>query len=159
MLCSSKGSVVTVQRQKRKAETMTAGMRVSVANMVGLLDTQVNRDVGPVENAGISLWHLHWRPSPNHPVCAPWWFKRLDRRTEKLFREYFHHFFLELEIILISVTEEKHVCLKQSIQMTNLGGLDGRLCCFLGQKLTSQERNCLISTTGVFFKTICFLPF
>lgn len=55
MLCSSKGSVVTVQRQKRKAETMMAGTRVSVANMVGLLDTQVNRDVGPVEDAGIFI--------------------------------------------------------------------------------------------------------
>lgn len=55
MLRSSKGSFMTVQRQKRKAEIMKAGMRVSVANMVGLLDTQVNRDVGPVENAGISL--------------------------------------------------------------------------------------------------------
>lgn len=107
MLRSSKGSFMTVQRQKRKAEIMKAGMRVSVANVVGLLDTQVNRDVGPVENAGISLWHLHWIPSPNHPVCAPWWFKSLDGRKEKLFRDYFHHFFLELEIILISVTEKK----------------------------------------------------
>lgn len=106
MLCSSKGSVLTVQRQKRKAETMKAGRRVSVANVVGILDTQVNRDVGPVENAGVLPWHLHWRPSPNLSVCAPRWFKSLDRRKEKLFRGYFNHFFLELEIILISVTEK-----------------------------------------------------
>lgn len=58
MLCSSKGSVLTIQRQKRKAETMKAGMRVSVANM-GILEAQANRDVELVENARISLWHLH----------------------------------------------------------------------------------------------------
>ena len=69
MLCSSKGSVLTIQRQKRKAETTKAGMRVSVANM-GILEAQANKDVEPVENARISLWHRHWRPSPNHPVCV-----------------------------------------------------------------------------------------
>lgn len=139
MLCSSKGSVLTIQRQKRKAETMKAGMRVSVASM-GILEAQANRDVEPVENARISLWHLHWRPSPNHPVCVPWCFKSLDRRKEKLFRDYFNHFFLELEIILISVTGKKHVCLKYSIQMTNLGGLDGHLCCVLSLDRNSHVR-------------------
>ena len=140
MLCSSKGSVLTIQRQKRKVETMKAGMRVSVANM-GILEAQANRDVEIVENARISLWHLHWRPSPTHPMCLPSCFKSLDRRKEKLFRDYFNHFFLELEIILISVTEKKkHVRLKQSIQITNLVGLDGHLCCVLSLDRNSHAR-------------------
>lgn len=86
-------------------------------------------------------------------MCAPWWFKSLDERKKTLFRDYFHHFFLELEIILISVTE-KNACLSETKNSNDKPGWPRRslvLCAVLGQKLTSQEKNCLISTTGMFF--------